>query len=520
MTRTRKTATTPTPPEARADLTNLAALLANWSPTDAGVTVTRQSALGFSPLWAGINQISGDIAQTPFYVYRRLTGGGKTRATDHPAYRLLRRQPNEYHKAYDWLRAVIAQALTLGNHYSWIRRDPLTGQPLELLPLDPERVLLKTEAGPSGPTMIYSLRGKTDIKPMAPADVFHVRGLTWNGSEGLSLIDICRNTIARGLATASYASKFFANAAVPSGVLTHPGRLTPEAATRLQSQFAAKFTGENNFRVFVAEEGMSWAPMGIDAENSQLLQTMAFSIQDAARLLNIPPHRLGDSSRTSYASLEQENRSYYETTLGPWFAAIREEAWAKLLTPAEQADDSVTIEELQINVLRADAAARSSFYHSALLDGWMNRDEVRALENLNPMPDGLGTDYYVPLNMQTADQFQTNPAIAEAARSVIAEAARRIHARLTADHARAAKSKTLLTWYEHLHARHAAQIADIVGPALNLRAAIMGLTAPDPHQATIQILTPWDSPAGEPHRTLAELERTLETLPASQRRLP
>jgi hypothetical protein len=83
---------------------------------------------------------------------------------------------------------------------------------------------------------------------------------------------------------------------------------------------------------------------------------------------------------------------------------IEEECWDKLLSEEQKRSDSHTVEFMRLALMRADAAARSTFYHNAMQDGWMNSDEVRARENLNPIEGGKGKQYYRPLNMVPVGQ--------------------------------------------------------------------------------------------------------------------
>ncbi len=354
----------------------------------------------------------------PLYIYRR-EGDGKERATAHPAYRLLRRQVNSEMTANVWKRLIITHALVFGKSFTWIVRDN-GGRPVELLPIYPENV--RPHRDPATKRLYYSVKVRTLSKepPMLvlPENLFILLGVTLDGLDALSLIEYARNSIGRGLAAEKHSNRFFRNNATPGGLLVHPHRLDEIAINNLRETFANMHSGlENAYRFAILEEGMEYKQMGISPEDSQLIESLQFGVKDAARLLGIPPHRLGDETRTSFASLEQENRSYQETTLGFWFDAMQEEAYAKLLTDRQQERDTHTVEFLRNQILLADAKTRHEVYSIGLQNGFYSRDEVRSWENLNPLPNGEGQDYFVPLNMGMASDETTDEVTEESEES-------------------------------------------------------------------------------------------------------
>lgn len=380
------------------------------SESDSGELITVERCLQFSPLWQGITMIGGDISIIPTFVYRRLATGGKERDTRHPAYYLLRRKANRYMTANVWKQLTITQALLYGNAYSRILRDN-AGRPRELIPLDPETTRLEeTNQG-----LRYHTRINQTDRRFMPDNVLHIRGLSLDGLNGLSLIEFGRNSVGRGLASERYSNKFFANSAMPRGLLTHPHKLNDEAFRNLRESWNKIYgTTQNAHRVAILEEGMTWTTIGVKPEDAQMIASMQFSVKDASRLLNIPPHRLGDDSRTAYNTLEQENLSYQQSTLGPWFCKLREEQYDKLLTEEEKRSDSHIIEEQRNAILAADAKTRNEVYTQGILNGYLSRDEVREFENLNPIPDGEGKTFFVPLNVKTTGEDEETEEVDDA----------------------------------------------------------------------------------------------------------
>jgi HK97 family phage portal protein len=451
--------------------------------SDAGIRVNAKTALGYSPVWQAVATISEDISCIPTFVYKRTADGGKERALKHPAYRLLRRKANPIHTAQLWKQIMVAQALIYGNGYSLINRDEFA-TPVELLILSPEATSAITKNG----VTYYETKINGKTKRFWPEDIFHLRGVSIEDLAGLSLIDYAKNSLGRGMAADKYAGKFFSNNAMPAGVLTHPHRLTDQGLQHLRESIKDIHGGlDNQHRVAILEEGMTWTALGVDPDKSQLLGTINASVKDVARWFKLPPHKLGDDSKTSFNSVEQENLSYQQSTLTPWFIKLREESFDKLLTEREKRLETHTVEEQRLAILAADAETRASFYSQGLLNGWLNRDEVRDFENMNPLPDGEGAKFMVPLNMQIVgeeppeDEPEDDPpaadeadedddrALALAELEVMTDAAVRASKRLVHYTERAAKEPdTFCTWLEGYAHDHHDTVAAMFRPAAKI----------------------------------------------------
>jgi HK97 family phage portal protein len=370
-------------------------------PSSSGVRVTRESALTYSPVWRGVSLISRDVAKLPLYIYRRSADGeGKELASEHPAYMLLRHKPNRELKAFDFRQTLQAHAILEGNGLAYISRRG-DGSPEELIPLLP---------GNSSPVRMggqlwYVTKVGSEWHKLYSDDVLHIRGLGFDGTSGYPLWRKAKDSLGAGIAAEEFGARYFRNGASPSVVMEHPGRLDPKAYKRIRDSWNEMHTGlANMHKLAILEEGMKLNAFSSDANKAQLIQYKAFSIRDVANWLGVPPHKLGDTTKTSYASLEQENQSYLDDALDPWLCQWEGESWDKLLTERQKREDSHVIEFLRQALVRTDLATRATYYRQALGGmPWMMIDEVRGMENLNPLPDGLGKKYYVPLNVVQGD---------------------------------------------------------------------------------------------------------------------
>jgi HK97 family phage portal protein len=257
--------------------------------------------------------------------------------------------------------------------------------------------------------------GQTELNAR---DVFHIRGLGFDGMQGYSVVTMARDSLGLTIAAEKFGAKFFGQGARPSGVVTLPGHLSDEAFARLKRDFAATHSGiANSHRVAFLEQGMQWQTIGIPPEDAQFLQTRAFQIGEVARWFNIPVSKLRDSGGANYASLEQENMAFLAETLRPWLIRWEQEISAKLLLAHEK--PVLYAEHLVDAILRVDLSARYNAYSIGRNWGWLSVNDIRAKEGMDPVEGG---DIYLqPLNMQPL-QAPAGPSAPTATPAVVAVA--------------------------------------------------------------------------------------------------
>src|SRR3990167_5198994 len=377
------------------------------SPADSSVRVSQKSALSYAAVWRAVNLISRDVAKLPLYPYRYGgPEGGKNVDTQHQSYNLVRHKANLEMSAFVFRQTLQAHVLLRGNGYGYIYRNG-DGSPDEIVPLLPDVTYPVMENGRLWyVTTIYKTAGPNQPIPqeqrkLRPEDVLHIKGLGYDGLVGYDVLSYARDSFGLGLAARKFGSIYFANKAEPSVVLEHPGKLSPQARTNLRESWSHMHQGlEKSHKVAVLEEGMKVNAFSFNARNSQLLETREFELIEVANWFSLPPHKVGHPARTSYSSLSEENQAYIDECLDGWLVPWEQELREKLLTEEEKETDTHFFEFLRQALVRGDMTARVSYYSSALNAGWMSLDEIRALESMNPIPDGLGKKYRAPLNMQ------------------------------------------------------------------------------------------------------------------------
>lgn len=359
-------------------------------------------AWNYAAVYAAIRLLSETIAQLPLMLMRE-ADGRKEPARDHPLFTLMHDAPSDRLTSFNWRETQMAHCLTWGNGYAMILRSNRAGV-RELQLCAPGATM--PYRYPDG-RVVYRLSVDDKTYEVPQRDVLHIPAVGWDGLQGLSPISMHRETLGLGMAADRFGGQFFSNGVTLGGVLKHPETLGREGREALKSGWE-KFKGSGYNGLVVLEEGMDYTRIAIPPEDAQFLQTRKFQVAEVARIYNIPPHMLKDLEKSSFNNIEQQGAEYLRYTISPWLVKWEQELNRKLLTKAER-QSGYYFKFNASALLRATQSDRYESYTRAIQDGWMSRNEVRSLEDLNPV-DGLD-EYLVSLNF--VDQEETGELQAE-----------------------------------------------------------------------------------------------------------
>lgn len=352
---------------------------------DAGESVTEEGMLALSAVWACVNLIAGTIASLPLMVYRTSAEGVRTVARDHPLYRLLHDSPNFDQTALDFWEFVAASLELWGNAYAL--KELRSGVTTALTPIRP--ALMQVRRRQSG-EIEYAWSDNGIRRVETERRVLHIRGFGGEPLGGMSTLHFGRHAFSLARAIDRSAGGMFANGLRPSGVLTFDQFLSEDQRQIVESKLVKKFTGAMNAgRPMVLEGGTKWEALTINPEDAQMLESRGFSVEEICRFFGVPPFMIGHTEKsTSWGTgLEQQTIAFQRFTLRRRLKRI-EQALAKQLLTAEDRAEGIVIEFNLEGLLRGDSAGRAAFYRSMTSIGAMTINEVRALENLPPVPGG------------------------------------------------------------------------------------------------------------------------------------
>ncbi|MNM21456.1 Phage portal protein [compost metagenome] len=369
-----------------------------------GADVNPETAMGLPAVYTCINVLSGSLAQLPLVVLRR-QGERIEPGTDHPAHYLLHDEPNNWQTSYKWRETAQAHVLGWGNGYSHLIR----GRRGELASIE-RRMPWETTLVQIGSRWVYSSRDD-DGRPLAiaPEDMLHIRALGSDGRTGKSPIRQHAEAIGLGLAAQRYGKDFFDGGGRPTGLVTvKNGTLNDNSWERLKTVWKAAVASlrQSENKTLLLPADLDYKALTIAPEDAQFLETRKMSRSELAGVFNMPAHMINDLDKATFSNISEQAIQFVRHTMMPWVVNWEQEINRRVFTRAERLAGYYVKFNLA-GLLRGTPKERAEFYHYAITDGWMDRNEVRALEDLNPR-DGLD-EMLISVNAKPASQIGQEP---------------------------------------------------------------------------------------------------------------
>lgn len=359
---------------------------------DANVFDT-DKALTLTAVWCAIRLLAESVSSLPISVYTKQANGDKLEDTKSPIYNLVKFKPNYYQNKITFFEFIMLSICTEGNSYVQIVRNN-SGTPVQLICLDPSNVTVVVNNN----ELFYQVDGGAVLDS---SDVLHIKTITDDGVTGLSPISQCAKALNWGVSLEEFGSTFFSNGAKPSSILQTDRALSDTALQRLKTSFNNNYGKlKNSNSTIVLEEGLTFKPISISPEQAQFLSSRQFSIEEVARIFNVPPHMLKDLSKSSFNNIEMQSQEFVTYTLMPYITRIEQEMNLKLFRTNELGK---TFVEFNVNgLLRGDVKSRTEAYKTAITNGYMSINEVRQKENMNSIEGG--DKHFMQMNMTTIDK--------------------------------------------------------------------------------------------------------------------
>lgn len=352
--------------------------------TSSGIYVTPESALRFTTVLICVRVLAESIASLPCFLYKRRKDGGKDRADGEPLYRVLHDQANSWLTSFEYFEGQMTNMATRGNAYGYIERNT-KGQTVGVVPLSPDG--MRIEQMRDWSPKYNALMPDGTRADLSRTEIHHVRGPLPIGFMGRSLIALARDAVGLGLATEKFGASLFENGARPSGILATPKLLSTPAQDRLKQQFSDRYAGlENANKPLLLEDGMTWTALSINPDDAQFLETRKFQRSEIAGIFRVPAHFVNDLEKATFSNIEHQSLDFVMHSLRPWLVRFEQAINRDLLAPGER--DLFFAEFLVDDMLRADFFTRMQGYALQIQNRLATPNELRILENKNPIAGG------------------------------------------------------------------------------------------------------------------------------------
>lgn len=378
-------------------------LLGGSGPTWSKVRVHEGTQLQIAAAYSAIRLIAETVGILPLHLYRK-TLRGRERATDHPLYDLVHRQPNEYMTAAEWKESMAVSLATMGQAYNLTTRFESSGRVISIQPVHKSRIT--PEVLPDGSIAYWYTTRQGQRQQLRRADVCPIRGFGNVGQlEGFAPHHLHANTLALAQAVEKYGAEFFGGGARPTGVLTTDDSFKEEQREAIRSGFN-KYVRESwvNGLLPILERGLKYQPVTTPNNDAQFIETRKLQIAEIARVYRVPLHMLMEMDKASYNNTEQANKHFLDYTLMPYLVRIEQALGSTLLTDQDRAR-GLYLEFDVRGLLRGDSTQRAGYYAAMRVAGAITQNEIRTLENMDTR-DGAD-DLHVPLNMAPSDLLRT-----------------------------------------------------------------------------------------------------------------
>jgi HK97 family phage portal protein len=378
--------------------------------TNSGVTVNETSAMRLAAHFACVSLTARVVASFPVQLFERLPDGRKRKATDHPVYHLLHDQPNPEMTSFSFKEVLQANLSNTGRAFSeivWTK----SGYPKELWPIPPALV---TPRRRTDGKLEYLVNGE-----QVPGwKILHIPGIGFDGLNSFSPVGLFREQIGLGLAAEQFGARFFGQGTNIGGFIEYPDKMSDDAYRRLKTSMDEKYRGlQNSHGTIILEQGAKYAKLGMSMADAAFIETQKLNRSTIAMIHGVPPHLIGDLERSTNNNIEHQGIEAVVYLFRPWAMRWEQALTARLLTPKEQ--ERFYFRFNLDGLLRGDTKARFEAYAIARQWGWSNVNEIRELEDKDPIGEE-GDVYLQPLNMVPAGK-EARAALVEIVKTVLSE---------------------------------------------------------------------------------------------------
>ena len=324
--------------------------------------------MNLSAVFRCVDLISDSVAMLPIKVISK-TSNKIDEKTNHPLYLVFSDGLNNLNK-FEFIKILIQSVLLKGNGFALIQRAN-DGTAIGLRFLESGDVNIHYDK--SKPSQLYYTCNLIQNKKIEPCNMIHLMKYSFDGINGKSVLAFAERTLRLSNASENAANGLFENGCNLSGVLKVEGQLSKEQRQAIHNTWNQAMSNGGN-GLAVLQGNMSYQPIQLSAEDSQLLQSRLFQVDEIARFFGINPVLLGDLTHSSYSTLEAAQQEFLVHCLQSYIIMVEQEFTKKLFKPSESGLE-VQLDETAI--LKTDKQALANYYSTLVTNGILSINEIR-----------------------------------------------------------------------------------------------------------------------------------------------
>ena len=334
-----------------------------------GENVDEYTALGISTVLGAVSLLADTVASMDLRTYQNIKG--KKVLTDLP---MVLASPDPESTTYEMIHQFVLTLALHGNSYSFLALDKMQNC-IGITNLHPYQMQVMPDATMNG-------REYRHLGTVIPNEnILHQRWFTPPQSlVGVSPLNQSRNLLGLAIAMERHLAQFYGEGGTPSGIITLPGKLTPDQAQKIKDTWTT--VNKRHRKPAVLSEGATFVPVTTSAADQQMIQTKEQIVRDIARIFRVPSHLImASGDNQTYMNVEQASLNFLIHSIQPYLRRI-ESSLTRVLP------DGLSVEFDTSSILRADALSRAKVNLLNIQMGARNPNEVREIEGLDPYEGG------------------------------------------------------------------------------------------------------------------------------------
>jgi HK97 family phage portal protein len=331
-----------------------------------GISISNDLASKMATASRCISLVAGAYASSDQILYKQ-TKDGPVEADNHPLHSLLLNGTASL-SGYELKHRLMESLLTHGESFAEIIFDD-NGKPTDIIPHAWGNVVV--EAFGNG-RLLYRvsdpLRNYTQ-RVLTQDSMFHAKYRPVE-YRGISPIQAASLSMDISYQTESAVQTEATSGFQASGMLSAPGAISDEAATRLKSTIENGYSGTaGRGKIIVAGDGLEWSDLSTSATDRQLLESRQWNSYQIAAAYGLPPESVGLVMHSSWSSSEESNRMLVATGLENWAQCLNQQLAAFVLSYRERRTLYIAADfsKMTSGNLQTKAAAYASLVTSGIL---------------------------------------------------------------------------------------------------------------------------------------------------------
>lgn len=372
---------------------------------------TDEQILSEVTYFACLKVLSEAVGKMPLKLLRYNEKKGVDTAREHALYTILHDRPNPYMTASSFWAAVEYNRNHKGNAYVWIQG---AGEHTRLWILPSEQVEVWYDDAKilaDQPDIYYLYSGGGKLYRFGSEEILHFKSSnTFDGLIGVSVQEQLKMTLGGAVKSQKMINRMYDSGFTAKAVLNYTGSLNDANVKELVKMTEAYGKGELKEdgieNIIPIPVGFNLTPLNVKLGDNQFVEIRQYTALQIASAFGIKPYQIGDYTKSSYASAEAQQLSFYVDTLLYILKQYEEELSYKLLS-TEEIKGGYHFKFNVASILRADQQTQITTLSTAVNSFLYTPNEARALLDLESKEGGdnlLGNGSSIPVQY-TGSQY-------------------------------------------------------------------------------------------------------------------